>query len=557
MSTRLAVAIVPLVLLSLGVQALFLASPDQSGLPLDDGWIHATYARNLARHGCLCLNPGEPSTGTTSFLWTGLLAALHAVGLGPVAAPIAWGLPLQACLITLVFLLARDARLGDGWAFLAAASCAALGTLVWISLAGMEATLFLVLGLGALWCRARRWLLAAGALAGLLVLARPEGGALAVTLALAEIPAARRRRARGPKAVTPLARRWLKLFGPVALAVGIYLGINLAISGQVLTATFAGRRWLAGQPAGIDLSPLAVFDGAAALATAWGRYLYRWVFGMGLLAWLGVGAAAVAGGVLAAVFGLLAAGGVLRVALAARRDRGTPSPLLLLFGWALIHNAAYAVLLPVHGHAGRYQAVNFVVLAVGVTAGTAWLARARSSVRRLAPVLVAAWMALCLGSTALWRVIYRDSVHHIHTTHVACGRWIADHLPSDAVVATYDLGAVAYHADRRVVDLGGLVDPAMARHLFAGDCAPYLRDQGATHLAMVQHALDDTHLLGALGLWPPAPGSPALRPLQHWSVPPERYHLHHVATSNAAPCMVLYRLDWPGADAVRSAAFRP
>ena len=44
------------------------------GFPLDDGWIHQTYARNLARNGRLEFIPGIVSSGSTSPLWTILLA---------------------------------------------------------------------------------------------------------------------------------------------------------------------------------------------------------------------------------------------------------------------------------------------------------------------------------------------------------------------------------------------------------------------------------------------------------------------------------------------------
>lgn len=531
------VAIVLLVLLSVAVQAVYLASPTQPGLPLDDGWIHAAYARNLARTGQLCLHPGEPSTGTTSFLWTALLALLRLVGLGPVAAPLVLAVPLQAWLAVLVFLLVRDADLGGRWAFLAAASCALLGNLVWISLAGMEATLFLVLGLSAVWCRRRGRLAAAGILAGLLVLTRPEGAALALAMALPELPALWRRDFRR----WPV---WLKLFAPVAAAAAIYLAINLAVTGTPLTSTFAGRRWLAGQPARIDLSPLAIVRRLPAFAESWLFYLGRWVFGMVLLLWLGVeapGVAEFAAVALCSLFAGVVIWGLLGLIAPPRFNPTTaPSALRLLLGWAAVHNAAYVVLLPVPGHAGRYQAVNFVVLAILIAVGAAAVARLRSPARRLAPVLLALWLALAAGSTLLWRVIYRDSVDHIHTTHVACGRWIAEHLPPDAVVATYDLGAIAYFADRRVVDLGGLVDPAMARHLFAGDSVPYLRGQGVTHLAMIQHSHKDSSLLEKLGIH----GKVLLRPLHHWQVDPQRYHLHHAATSNAKAQMWLYRIDW-------------
>jgi hypothetical protein len=36
------------------------------GFPLDDAWIHQTYARNLAETGQLAYLPGQPCSGHTS-----------------------------------------------------------------------------------------------------------------------------------------------------------------------------------------------------------------------------------------------------------------------------------------------------------------------------------------------------------------------------------------------------------------------------------------------------------------------------------------------------------
>ncbi len=530
MRNRAALPILALIALALATQALYLAGPAQRGLPLDDGWIHATYARNLVRYGCLCLNPGEPSTGTTSFLWTALLAAGRLSLGGPVLPPILLGMALQACLAALSFLLARDAARDTRYAFAAAASAAVLGNLVWISLSGMEATLFLTLGVAALLAYQRQRPLAAGALAGLLVLTRPEGLALPLVLAIREAAGAPR----------PW-RRWLALFGPIAAAAAVYLAVNLAITGHVLTSTYAGRRWLAGQPARFDPSPLAILGQLLQFVASWARYLHRWVFGSVLLTWLGAPGADAAGMVLMAAMLLAAVVGI--AAIASRANSAGPR---LLLWWAAAHNAAYVLLLPVHGHAGRYQAANFLLLALLIPAGAARLARVRGALRRAAAPLLALWLALALGSTVLWSIVYRDCVDHIRTVHIACGRWIAESLPSDAVVATFDLGAISYFAQRRVIDLGGLVDPEAARGLFAGDCVPYLRKKGATHLALVQHAPGDLRVAERLGLAPPAPGRPRLVPLHQWSLPPDRYPLHHAATSNAMPAIVLYRLEPTG-----------
>ena len=53
------------------------------GFPLDDSWIHLTYARNLAEHGEWAFRPGEQSAGSTSPLWTALLSIGFLLGLGP------------------------------------------------------------------------------------------------------------------------------------------------------------------------------------------------------------------------------------------------------------------------------------------------------------------------------------------------------------------------------------------------------------------------------------------------------------------------------------------
>src|SRR4030095_3185121 len=53
------------------------------GFPLDDAWIHLTYARNLAQHGQWAFRLGEQSAGSTSPLWTAILSIGFLLGLGP------------------------------------------------------------------------------------------------------------------------------------------------------------------------------------------------------------------------------------------------------------------------------------------------------------------------------------------------------------------------------------------------------------------------------------------------------------------------------------------
>ena len=46
-----------LIALAVVSAVLYLVSADQFGFPLDDAWIHQTYARNLGLHGMMAFSP--------------------------------------------------------------------------------------------------------------------------------------------------------------------------------------------------------------------------------------------------------------------------------------------------------------------------------------------------------------------------------------------------------------------------------------------------------------------------------------------------------------------
>src|SRR3989304_2411743 len=77
-----------------GVAAYLAASQAtlRLGFPLDDAWIHPTYARNLALRGEWSFVPGQASGGSTAPLWTILLAIGARLGAGPRP----WAYPTRA-----------------------------------------------------------------------------------------------------------------------------------------------------------------------------------------------------------------------------------------------------------------------------------------------------------------------------------------------------------------------------------------------------------------------------------------------------------------------------
>jgi hypothetical protein len=114
------------------------------GFPLDDAWIHQTYARNLALRGEWAFIPGKLSAGSTAPLWTVLL------GVGQwLRQPVGWAYALGGvCLLGLAWI---GERLFRRLAVRPAGSFPWMGVflltewhLVWAAVSGMEILLYAV-----------------------------------------------------------------------------------------------------------------------------------------------------------------------------------------------------------------------------------------------------------------------------------------------------------------------------------------------------------------------------------------------------------------------------
>ena len=171
-----------------------------TGFPLDDAWIHQTYARNLAATGQWAFVPGQTSAGSTSPLWSLLLSLGYWLGF-PYRAW-AYGLGIAALGLTgwTVTRLGLQFFPDKPWAGpLAGLLCVLEWHLVWASVSGMETMLYTWLSVLVvnLWLiaddrsqvgdgadqsptvssrrsAATRWL-GLGVVGGLLALTRPEG----------------------------------------------------------------------------------------------------------------------------------------------------------------------------------------------------------------------------------------------------------------------------------------------------------------------------------------------------------------------------------------------
>ena len=471
----------------------FIAGPvGWSGFPLDDSWIHFQFARNVAEGHGFAYNPGVPVSGSSAPLWTLLLAGLFKAG----GADPAWAKAAGVAAALGAAWLARRLALawtGDTALGLTAALVTAWSApMVWGALSGMEVTLAALLVTAALVAHVEGRPTSSAALLGSAVLARPESILLVPLLWLA-----------GPLT----ARRSAMTWGLPAAFLLPWVTFNLRTAGTPLPATASAKveGGLVGFLSGARESPATTF-------------LWRpWQFESEWIAWLASVNVLLPVLILPGIWVLWRRGG---------RAWALPASILLL------HPLGMALLAPYRGpffQEGRYS-IQLLPLAIVVAVcallsfsprgrgeGEGWLHRVA-----MALLLAASLASLSAGATR-----YAWGVQNIEAMHVSLGRWVEAHTPPGARLALNDVGAITYLGRREVVDVMGLVTPAVI---------PYRRDGEAGVLRFLERACPD--YLIVFPAWFPALSARADR-----FTPVHRVRLAHTTVAGADE-MVVYETAW-------------
>jgi len=460
------------------------------GFPLDDSWIHFQFARNVAEGHGFAYNPGVPVSGSTAPLWTLLLAGLFKAG----GASPAWAKAAGIAAALGAAWLARRLALawtGDTALGLTAALVTAWSApMVWGALSGMEVTLAAFLVMATLVAHAAGRPLLAAALAGLCVLARPESALLVPLLWLA-----------GPLT----ARRSAIAWGLPALILLPWVAFNVRTTGTPLPATAAAK---------IGGGLVGLLSGARESSVT--DFLSRpWQFEREWIAWLAT---------VNVLLPVLLVPGLWVLWQRGGRACALPASLLLL------HPLGMALLAPYRGPAfqeGRYSIQLLplaIVVAVSAFVPLASMARPRPSWGRVACalLLVASLASLGPGATR-----YAWAVQNIDAMQVTLGHWIDAHTPAGARLALNDVGAITYLGRREMIDVMGLVTPAII---------PYRRDGEAGILRYLERACPDYLII--FPAW-----FPALSTRADLFTPIHRVKLDHNTVAGADE-MVVYETAW-------------
>jgi hypothetical protein len=427
------------VLLTMGVYILASSFAAGTGYPLDDAWIHQTYARNLAQYGEWSFIPGLPSGGSTAPLWSALIAPAYLLGNNAFV----WTMLLGA-----VGLLGA-AWFGERWfekfQGVVAGKIPWTGLflafewhLVWAASSGMETILYAAMILFVFWQleeKSGNWLFK-GLLAGGIVWLRPDG----LTLL-------------GPIAYVAFFNEetYAKKLRAIALVLGgFFLGF---LPYLVFNHFLAGSWW-----------PNTFFAKQAEYAIRLEAPILSRIFLLAKLPVVGAGVLLLPGFVW-----------VLWRSFFEKKWVAQSAGL-----WWLGYTLIYAMRLPVDYQHGRYLMPAMPVFFVLGMMGTCdiWLKYLRD--KRILLVFKQVWviaMILVLGAFLVLGAMqaYALDVAIINTEMVTTAKWIADNTPDDALIAAHDIGALGFYGERNVLDLAGLISP---------NVIPFIRDehQLAKHL---------------------------------------------------------------------------
>ena len=422
------ILLAPVVGVAAGVYLFVSSRMYGNGFPLDDAWIHQTYARNLALLGQWAFIPGEPSAGSTSPLWSVLLSIGYLIRIQPLV----WVYVLGGASLYGIAILGEKwyrshFQLRFPWMGL---FLAGEWHLVWASVSGMETLLYSLLIL-AVFCLllkkpSRYWI--TGALIGLSTWVRPDGVTLlgpvlfVILLSGANLKA---RLVKGGQCIVGFMVAFLP-----------YLYFNWRLAGSWWPNTFYAKQ-----------AEYAVYQQIP--------YLERYL-SLALLPLIGAGA--------------LLLPGLLYQGWCAVRSRDWVSISAIL--WWVGYTGVYASRLPVTYQHGRYlipaMPVYFILGLIGITK----IIRGMKQSIKWQRIIKNTWMLIIvgvwLGFYGIGAQAYAQDVAIIETEMVASAKWISINTPPNALIAAHDIGALGYFGGRKIIDLAGLVSP---------EVIPFIRDE--------------------------------------------------------------------------------
>jgi hypothetical protein len=434
--------------------------------PLDDSWIHLTFARNLVEYGSFSYYKNQLATsGSTSPVYTLLLSVLYLFSKNEFIISYILGIIFLALTVFTLFHLLKVHFHKAMWLAVIAALLAALQPrLNLISVSGMETTMFICLLVVSLYNYKRKNYVLLGVSLGLLLWCRPDGLIMWVAIIVDHVFSQIFVSNKGKKPVNAISLK--ELYKPFIIALGfaaVYVAFNYMLSGSPFPNTFRSKlATYQHNSRSIFLNQDVIKDFTSSeFVIIWIPFLISCII-------------------------------ILRD-LIKKQYNGFSIYLIFISGFIF----TYWWLLPFSFSYGRYllPVIPFyIVLSVyGIKLTLEYFAGNIKS-----PVPANIFGVGYFAAAIILSVVYLNSNSDLYTytckyfneRHVTVGKWIAKNTPVNAVIATHDIGAIEFYGNRKLIDMVGLVSPEILDKMdvgFIGFLNNYLAQKKPDYLIVLKN----------------------------------------------------------------------
>ncbi|MEO6696055.1 MAG: hypothetical protein ABIY50_03935 [Ignavibacteria bacterium] len=434
--------------------------------PLDDPWIHLTFAKNLVQYFSFSYFKNEMVTaGSTSPLYTIVVAIGFLITSNEMILSYVIGIMFFVLSAFAFYKLSSyEFQKENVFAMLCTGIFIIDKWINFISVSGMETTMFIFILLLCSYFYRLRKAVPFAVMLGLVMWARPDGVAFIAAIFIDY--AALRIYSKEQLNLKQFTVADLKKIGIIFLGiVGIYFAMNMLLSGSMLPNTYSAKLTYYSPEfrSRFEFIESAVWD----YFTTGSYYVLMigFLFSVSKL-----------------IFDIY---------------KKTYNQNTLYIAFVLLLVIIYFIKLPYAHRFGRYMMPIIPFFILVATIGFRDLARIINKYssnllfsKSIFYIFVGIVFFMGIKDYDENREGYSIHCKYIYDRQVEAALWINENTNENDVIATHDVGAIGYYGNRKIVDVAGLVTPELINKIndrdYVNYMVDYMKSKGVTHLAFLR-----------------------------------------------------------------------
>ena len=456
------------------------------GFPLDDPWIHLTFAKNLAKYFSFSYFKNEMVTaGSTSPIYTALLAVGFFISNNEFLLSYFPGiLFLVAAAIFFYKLSSHDFDKENLFAILCTAIFVSDKWMNFISVSGMETTMYIFILIACAYFYKKKKSIPFAVFAGLIIWTRPDGVAFYAALIVDYLWLLFT--SKSDKNLEIFSKKdYIKIATIFSAMLLLYFAMNIMLSSSLLPNTYTAKLTY--------YSPEFKSRSDFLKDEVWNYFT--------------------SGG-----YGIIMAGFIIAVLIMLKdvfKKKYNTSILYIGFIVALVFEYWYK--LPYAHRFGRYMmpVIPFFILASAFGYREIFFAigkymKGKAVYLVLSVVIFGAMLILNAVNFKPTSASYSEECKYINDRQVTAALWLRNNTKPEDIIATHDVGAIGFYSERKIIDIAGLITPELINKINTKDysnfLSNYLKEKNVSYLAILREwyrISNDNPLMTTFGKLPP------------------------------------------------------